>query len=357
MSNTYCPFIYHQQMVDFHGKVSACCQFEASSNYEQYDQMMEPFRQAMERGEKIKPCRRCWQDEENGLPSLRQSAITDFKRYKDHAGLMILDIRINNNCNLACTMCSEHASSLWGKLIGSNYYPRLDNELQDKLINNSDKMLKLSIQGGEPFYGDDFINFVEKLQNKHNMQLEIFSNTITANADILKKWCQEFKQVMFISSVDGIEETFESIRWPAKWNKFEKKILEIYDIKQLGVNFNFTVQNLNMLNIENFVNWRNKTVPRYTITFSVLEWPAYFQFFVLTEEEKNQAVKMIDNINTPYGYEKNVLLAIREQLLLKSYDQELLIAKQKRLAEIEQIREKYLVRPERLELSTPSTSS
>lgn len=331
-------------MVDFQGKVSACCQFEATCEYDRYDEMMKPYREAMQRGEQIEPCRRCWQDEANGFLSLRQSAIIDFKRYSKHDGLMILDIRINNHCNLACTMCSDHASSLWGKLIGSDNSTRLDDVLQDRLIKDSDKIIKLSIQGGEPFYGDDFIAFVERLPNKANMQLEIFSNTITANVDILKKWCSEFQQVMFISSVDGIGKTFESIRWPAKWAKFERKILELYEIKKLGLNFNFTLQNLNILNIKNFIDWRNKTIPSCAITISILEWPKHFQFTVLDEDERRQALSILDDIQTPFSSEADVLDNVRQQLMLAPINREMLQIRDKQSEIIEQMRSRYLNR-------------
>lgn len=357
MSDTYCPFINHQKMIDFRGEVSACCQFEVTAPYSKYDEIMKPYRIAMLNGEKIKPCRRCWEDEAKGFPSLRQSAITDFKRYSKHDGLMVLDLRINNKCNLACTMCSDHASSLWSKLNNSNNIAQLDQSLQDELIANSHNLIKLSIQGGEPFYGDEFIKFVERLPNKSNMQLEIFSNTITVDVDILKKWVKEFQKVLFISSVDGIEDTFENIRWPASWEKFERKIRMCYKIKDLGLSFNFTLQNLNILNIGKFIDWRNKTVPNCKITISILEWPTHFHFTVLTEKEKEQALDIINNIKNVYPTEMNILKIVKQQLEISFVNEKLLEIKHQQLENIKTLREKYLVRPERLELSTPSTSS
>lgn len=344
-------------MIDYQGKVSACCQFEETSTYDNYDQMMEPYRTAMIKGEKITPCRRCWDDENKGFPSLRQSAIIDFKRYPTPNSLMILDIRINNNCNLACTMCNDHASSLWGKLTNSNNITKLNQSLQDELIANSQNLIKLSIQGGEPFYGNDFINFVEKLPNKSNMQLEIFSNTITADVDVLKKWVKEFQQVSFISSVDGIEDTFESIRWPASWEKFERKIKMLYKIKGLGLSFNFTLQNLNILNIDKFIDWRNFVAPKCKTTISILEWPTHFHFTVLTKKEKEEALHIINNIKDVYPNEIDILKTVSQQLQTSTLNEKLLQVKTQQLENIKMLRERYLVRPERLELSTPSTSS
>lgn len=351
MSNTYCPFIDHQIMIDFEGKASACCQFEAYSLLKDYPAFIENYKQQMMAGEKIKPCRRCWEDEEKGFPSLRQSALTDFKRYSKHEGLMILDLRLTNNCNLACTMCSEHSSTLWAKLKKKNNQYLLDKDLQQELIANSANLVKLSIQGGEPFYGDDFTDFVELLPNKSNIQLEIFSNTITADIKMLKKWVTEFKQVSFISSVDGVEDVFEDIRWPAKWDRYQRKIFELYKIKQLGLSFNYTLQNLNILNIDKFISWRNHNAPRCGITISILEWPKHFQFTVLTEEENKQALELIKNITNVRSYEQTILDTIVKQLSTNKPNVELLEMKNKSLDNIKKMRENYLVRPERLELS------
>lgn len=350
MSNTYCPFIFHQKMIDYEGKVSACCQFETTATYDNYDAVMGPYRNAIMNGEKIKPCRRCWEDEAKGFPSLRQSALTDFKRYPIHDGTMILDLRISNNCNLACTMCSDHASSLWSKLVKSNRQTILSQELQDSLIANSDKLIKLSIQGGEPFYGDEFVNFVERLQNKSNIQLEMFSNTITANVKLLRKWTNEFKQVSFISSADGVEEVFEDIRWPASWDKFERKIKQLSEIKNLGLNFNFTLQNLNILNLARFIEWRNNTVPNIRITISILEYPKHFQFTVLSKEEKTKALDLLNLIENVYSTEKEIISKVREELLNSTVNEKLLQVKQQQLENIKKLREGYLVRSGRLEL-------
>lgn len=356
MSNTYCPFINHQLMVDFRGKASACCQFTDSSSLENYNSMMKPHRDAMNRGEKMKPCQRCWDDEAAGFPSLRRSAIKDFSRYPPADGIMIIDIRITNKCNLACIMCNDHASSLWGKLTGSNLSYSLDNDLKNQVLKQSDNLIKISIQGGEPFYGNEFIDFIDQLPNKSNVILEIFSNGVTTNIDVLKKWATEFKSVMLFVSVDGHGQTFEKIRWPALWPKFERKIEQLKEIENVLVNFNFTLQALNVHNIGDFINWRNAVVPNFSITISKLEHPEYFRFNILTEEERLQAIDAVSKIKNAKGMESLVIKSIKNELINTTINEKLLDIKHKQLFLIEQQRNN-LVRPERLELSTSSTSS
>lgn len=174
----YCPLIEYQLTYDHRGDASFCCQFDDLFTIDQYKEKLNFYKNKMFNGEKIKPCNSCWKDEEQGLKSLRQSAIDDFKynNYNENEsdGLLILDIRISNECNLACTMCDTNASSLWGNLKKINSTKILSIEQQNYLIDQSDNLKKLSIQGGEPFYGNNFINFVNRLPNKKTSRIGNF---------------------------------------------------------------------------------------------------------------------------------------------------------------------------------------
>lgn len=340
MSITYCPLIEHQKKIDPRGKVSPCCYFEDSSSLDDYDSMIKPYIEEMDRGNRMKPCRRCWQDEDQGIPSLRQSAIKEFKEYGNPSGTMLLDLRINNNCNLACIMCDDRASTLWGKLNGTNLTHSLDKRLQDEIIKNSKNLIKLSVQGGEPFYGNDFIDFIDRLPNKENMQLEIFTNTVTAEISVLSRWTSEFQKVSVRSSVDGTGDTFERIRWPASWNKFERKIKLISEIEGIELDFNFSLQNLNIQNIGDFIEWRNRSVPGSKITISIVEWPRHFHFTVLTEEEKGEALESLAQVKGAYGMEKILLKKIHQHLQMSSVNEELLRIRDQQLEHIDDLRKK-----------------
>lgn len=291
---------------------------------------------------KIEPCRRCWEDEKNGFFSLRQSSLEDFKNYKLHQGLMMLDLRLSNNCNLACSMCGSHASSLWAKLQGKHDLRTLSSALKQSLLGDCKDLIRLSVQGGEPFYGDDFIDFIDSIPNKSSIQLEIFTNTVTANIDMIERWSREFNHVMIISSVDGIGDTFEFIRWPAQWHKFEKKIVALSKISKLGLSFAFTVQNINILNIADFISWRDATVPACPITFNVLELPAHFHFTVLDAHKKQQALDMLGKIDSIYDEEVQALMSIKAYLESHDVDEKMLQHSAKKIAGIQALREQHM---------------
>lgn len=285
--STYCPLMFNQLMVDFKGLVSPCCNYNLDAPISEYENRIASAREEMLAGVKVAGCKRCWDDEAQGLESLRQVSV---KAWQNLNGYQLLDIRINNSCNLACTMCNSHASSLWAKLSKDGKLHRISKQDQQLLLEMCSDMVKVSVQGGEPFYGNDFIQFIDAMPNKSNIELEIFTNLVTAKPNVIARWKQEFKHVMIIASVDGTEEVFEDIRWPAKWSKLERRMSQLYPMLGQALSFNFTVQNLNILNIKRFVDWRNSRYPKSPINFSVLEYPRSLHFTVLNEGERQLAI-------------------------------------------------------------------
>lgn len=279
--------MFNQLMVDFKGLVSPCCNYNLYAPIAEYETQIATAREEMLAGVKVAGCHRCWDDEAKGIESLREVSV---KAWKDLKGHQLLDIRINNSCNLACTMCNSHASSLWGKLAKDGKLHRISKQDQQLLLEMCNDMVKVSVQGGEPFYGNDFIHFIEAIPNKNNIELEIFTNLVTAKPSVIARWKQQFKHVMIIASVDGTDEVFENIRWPAKWPKAERKMSQLYPILGEALSFNFTVQNINVLNIKHFVDWRNSNYPKSPINFSVLEHPKSLHFTVLNEGERQLAI-------------------------------------------------------------------
>lgn len=278
--------MFHQLMVDFKGLVSPCCNYQLDVPIADYDAAIEDARNEMLAGHKVAGCKRCWDDEEQGLESLRQASV---KAWHNLNGYQLLDIRINNNCNLACTMCNGHASSLWTKLTKDGEMHHISKADQQLLLDMCNDMTKISVQGGEPFYGTEFIKFIDAMPNKENIELEIFTNLVTAKPSVVSRWKEQFKHVMLIASVDGYGNVFEEIRWPAKWSKLERKMSLLYPILGEALSFNFTVQNINLLDIKRFIDWRNSNYPKSVINFSVLEQPAPLHFTVLNEGERQIA--------------------------------------------------------------------
>ena len=129
---------------------------------------MKSIRKFMMEGKKHHNCRKCYQQEKNGLDSTRTSSnrwyekhipdITKNTREDGHNEdfkLLYWDFRFSNLCNMKCRMCGSFLSSKWWedeiKIFGGSELPQAIinvNEYSKKDIN---------------LYLDEFINDVEEI--------------------------------------------------------------------------------------------------------------------------------------------------------------------------------------------------
>jgi len=339
---TYCPLIDHQIMIDYYGETSPCCHVRLAKSLDEFPEKISALRKEMASGKRMKACKRCWQDEDNGLESLRNVSLDLYKNQPIDQRLLSLDIRINNTCNLACTMCNSHASSLWAKLEGTDSASSINDAALDQLILQSASLIKISMQGGEVFYGTAFADFLERLPNKSQITLEFFTNAISIDVGLIKKWQSEFKYVMMIASVDGTKEVFEEIRWPAKWNNLQRKLDKVYPLLSAALSFNYTLQNSNLLCIKRFVDWRNERYPKSGITFSELHWPESLKFTNVNDVDRKLGIELIEQINSSFDYERARLKGLKNLLENSKTNDVTLTEKEVYLTKVNHLRRSHL---------------
>ena len=339
---TYCPLIDHQIMIDYYGETSPCCHVMLAKSLDEFPEKIAALRKEMASGKRMKVCKRCWQDEDNGLESLRNVSLDLYKNQPIDQRLLSLDIRINNTCNLACTMCNSQASSLWAKLEGTDSESSINDAALDQLISQSASLIKISMQGGEVFYGTAFADFLERLSNKSQITLEFFTNAISIDVGLIKKWQSEFKYVMMIASVDGTEEVFEEIRWPAKWNNLQRKLDKVYPLLSAALRFHYTLQNSNLLCIKRFVDWRNERYPKSGITFSELHWPEPLKFTNVNDVDRKLGIELIEQINSSFDYERARLRGLKNLLENSKTNDVTLAEKEVYLTKVNHLRRSHL---------------
>jgi molybdenum cofactor biosynthesis enzyme MoaA len=342
MFKSYCAYIDHQLMIDFQGRLGPCCQFEDSSDIENYNQMIKNCITEYDSGNLPKACRQCWVDEERGIESLRQGANEYFNRVDTNKGIVSLDIRINNHCNLACTMCSPHASTLWGKLKNKDSFLSLTDQQMQYVKEISNNLEIVSIQGGEPFYGNAFIDFVDQLPNKNQISLEIFTNVISADINKIVQWSQEFKHVLIHASADGVGNLYTQIRWPTTWQKFEDKIQRIKNINNVSITLFYAVQSINATGILDFINWRNSDLPNASIQFSLVNHPNCLSLYSLTDAEKSTTLADLEDLKfSASSQEKERIQSIVELIRTIEYNPNLVVERNEYLTHINTLRSKH----------------
>lgn len=257
----------------------------------------EQLRNDLKSGIRNKACEVCWDQEDRGLKSYRQfSRIEnlDDKIY-ENPKIEVVDMAINNLCNLACRMCSPGSSSLLMK--DYNYFKKhnLDKKADAaigrwstaepgtfrlkkikhwqwlvKNINNFEKLI-LRISGGEPFYNDDVINFLDQCIAKRQSDkliLEFHTNGTLFDEKMIERVKHFENRLNF--SIDGHGKVYEYIRYPATWEQLDSSVR--MHMKHVGQNpcyhFNFIVMITNIFNIPDFINWTTSLPAVTYITFS-----------------------------------------------------------------------------------------
>lgn len=295
-SPTFCPIMRHQLTINQMGKVTPCCHFGEHVPIEKYKEITTQYAKRLDQGEKIPQCQGCWQTEEQGLVSVRQSAVASYEQhYATSSGINAMDIRLHNKCNLACNHCGSYNSTLWGKIESKNETHEIGNTNLQYIYSLAENVTQLSIQGGESFYGQEFIDFVDNFPNKENLILDVFTNVVTIDIKVVERWHAECKKLLINASMDGTGGVFEEIRWPAKWAKAENRAKQAYNI--IGCDFRhfFTIQAANLKNIVDFLNWRADVTPDSEIIFSLVEGPKELSINASKQAERDFFVNTFDN--------------------------------------------------------------
>ena len=95
---------------------------------------------------------------------------------------LMIDWLITEKCNLTCPQCCAHS-----EYIGDSFAPEVINiRGLKKFLDNSDKIIRISFTGGEPFLVKNFIEALEEITRNHFFS--IITNLVGPN---VKKMCEK----------------------------------------------------------------------------------------------------------------------------------------------------------------------
>jgi MoaA/NifB/PqqE/SkfB family radical SAM enzyme len=261
------------------GEIKPCCKYQnyidtSLSEYltnKEVHQLKEEFLE----GKRPAGCKRCWDDEDAGLPSKRQ---IDWKyifhsQVPNLSPIKVLSLPFGNSCNLACRTCGSYASSGWiaeSKKL-QKYLPKTviykhqkfyqDKNFIDQIKSLCSDIMHVEFPGGEPFLAgvDEHLDFLDFLleHNPQNISLHYMTNaTIFPKQEFWNKWTK-FKNVDIQLSIDGIDKQFEYTRWPAKWPEVNGNIQRFIEERKdnIQISISHTVSIFNVLYLPEFLKW------------------------------------------------------------------------------------------------------
>jgi hypothetical protein len=212
-----CVLMKHGMTIYGNSKIGTCCyNGNNPSNYSSYD--IDPV-----------GCKQCIDQELSGIKSYRQGANEKYGLDHSHQSPLVVDFTVNRNCNLACKICNEHASSTWAKLktIKINSSHSISTSQFVKLLDNVDlsHVQEINFSGGEPLLNDNIKRYVSLLSQQIDFStciLRFSTNGTMVLSSNLIEFFQQFLLVLARFSLDDIEDGHNYQRWPSEWHHWEK---------------------------------------------------------------------------------------------------------------------------------------
>lgn len=243
-SKTYCSEAWRTAHYSENGSIAPCCHFSRklrNNKYKDLDQYIQSdwladMQSRMLNGEYVSGCENCYNKESRGEQSQRQ---LKNDRYGHITDLKIKDLQINfgNTCNKTCNICRPSRSHLIAKQFDKIKNDDPDNILVRRHVNNIQlakggaseiniqqyinhlsTVEEIMVDGGEPFYTQQFTNLLEYMVEHKHTNIHLSINTNGSMSDHQAELLSKFRHVWLALSIDGINDLYEMVRSPHDWN-------------------------------------------------------------------------------------------------------------------------------------------
>ncbi len=363
MSEFYCPLAWGSVALRNNGDYRLCCHANVSANSgilrdaqglplnvatTSVDQVqnhpdLRNVRQSFLSGEWPAACVRCKTEEEAGLKSGRTHALQRVKNEKlegefqtrlartqpdgqvDSGGIVEMDVRFGNLCNLKCRSCGPTDSSSWygdwmqlgnssfhdsgitvtltkdtGRVVASpdRFSWVHDFSVDSILPKDATNLRRIYLAGGEPLIIPKHKEFLQALVDRglaKQIYLEYNTNLTQLPESILSLW-QQFRAVGVGISLDGVGKYHEYLRYPARQSILEKN-LRVLDKQPENIRawFACTVSWMNFSHLPDFLQWITQSnfqkigqrKDRLPISFHLLHKPQHLNLRSIPQVAKD----------------------------------------------------------------------
>ena len=282
-------------------------------------------------------CNRCYEQENNGFFSGRQSANkhhghhinrveqTQLDGHVEKFEMTYWDIRFSNLCNLSCRSCGHIFSSSWyqdqAKLAGGdwkdrntvlNYAGRTETDMWEQLEPHLDYVEQIYFAGGEPLLMEEHYRILEELVKRKRFDVRLiyntnFTHTKLKGKSVFEYW-KQFDSVAVGASLDAAGPRAEYIRKGTDWAVVENNRREMLAVcPEVDFYISPTLSIMNAWHLPDFhQDWVKKgLIKAQDLNVNILQDPVFYRIDVATSEYKAQlATKFTDHINWLRGQDK-----------------------------------------------------
>lgn len=316
MSDTFCPLKWKNMHINPQEKYAYACCFAESEHYNNSpDEVINKQKDNLLNGIKDSSCNFCWIPESNGLISKRLKALKE--NPSKIPDLELLEINLGNLCNFQCIYCGPKNSSQWNNDVKKEPYKTIvDKEHYSITYNNRpsaeeviDLIKKynpkkfLMFIGGEPLINPIIFNIIE---NVSNISIDFPTNLSNKAMENLRKIlpiCKKRNIKIHLSvSIDCLGDLAEFNRYGIKATDIQKHLLEINTL-DIEVRILSLITAQTLWGFTELYNFLHKNFDNPRIFLSTCQRPKIHSFAVLTEKEKEEAVKILSPYSKCYSHD------------------------------------------------------
>ena len=265
-------------------------------------------------------CGRCYEQEESGFFTGRQSANKHHGHHIDRVHdtqndgtydefkMTYWDIRFSNLCNLSCRSCGHIFSSSWYqdqiKLAGPsykeqnsvlNYAGRTETDIWEQLEPHLDYVEQVYFAGGEPLLMEEHYHILEELLKRGRTDVRLIYNTNFTHTDLKGKsvfeYWKQFRSVAVGASLDASGARGEYIRKGTDWAVVEQNRRDMLAIcPEVDFYISPTLSIMNAMHLPDFHrDWVEKGLLKaQDLNVNILQDPAIYRIDIATPEYKQQ---------------------------------------------------------------------
>jgi organic radical activating enzyme len=277
----------------------------------------------------------CWPLEDKGAVSPRLWQQGKIKTHAIvHTQPEILEIKLNDNCNLSCSYCCKEYSSAWRRDLDTNGNYSIDTgdtryqltsrdkimikvsqnevkhtkqfqQLMDEIKSFAPGLREIVITGGEPLLDNQLFDVLNAVSNSSAV-INIYTG-LGVDAKRFQRMLDKIKQIptaMISVSAECTEKFYEFNRHGNFWTEFTNKI-ELLKKSNIEFRFSTAISNLTVFGLADFI--RYFVDQRIGLVF--VHQPSMMAPYVLDAESKQRIMQDIQSL--PEYYQTQIAQSIQ----------------------------------------------
>jgi MoaA/NifB/PqqE/SkfB family radical SAM enzyme len=350
-SKSFCALPWVSVSTETNGDIKLCCisdSFIKKENGENFNlgkdsigdilnsEHLKSIRKDMMEGKLISGCNTCYKNENfGGKNSNRKIYNAHYMSKKDAflnkvkasiedytipESVEYVDIRFGNLCNLACRSCTPTSSSQFNKEViqihnttpsiqkfhtpvRTDFNDWCNTEMFHSNIDSQlDNITEYYMNGGEPTIIDNNLMILTKMidQGASKNIIIKFNSNMTNNKKEFYDLLPNFKNVVFMCSIDGYGSVQEYLRYPSKWTQIDENLQTLLSMKMSNLYIRLTsvISNINLEFFPELISYFENLSDQYNVNMplmpTVLTNPSHMSLLSLPMDYKAYCLEKIE---------------------------------------------------------------